>query len=126
MPPVVIDNPILNSPFREPARHFRFDDDGITNEIAEGRRRSMYFIPIPKPRTTGGAQLSLPGDWVAERMTDNDFINRVREHVGASSRLREGSTMRSPNEPGLRVTGKLASTTSYSARCPDAAQVRTE
>ncbi len=83
MPPVVIDNPILNSPFREPARHFRFDDDGITNEIAEGRRRSMYFIPIPKPRTTGGAQLSLPGDWVAERMTDNDFINRVREHVGA-------------------------------------------
>jgi hypothetical protein len=37
VPPVVIDNPILNSPFTEPARHFRFDDDGITNEIAEGR-----------------------------------------------------------------------------------------
>ena len=83
MPPVAIDNPILNSPFREPARHFRFDDDGITNETAEGRRRSTYFIPIPKPRMKGGAQLSLPGDWVAERMTDNDFINRVREHVSA-------------------------------------------
>ena len=25
---VVIDNPILNSPYREPTRHFRFDADG--------------------------------------------------------------------------------------------------
>ncbi|HSW43583.1 MAG TPA: DEAD/DEAH box helicase family protein [Patescibacteria group bacterium] len=83
MPPVSIENPILNSPFAEPARHFRFDEDGITSEIAEGRRRSTYFIPIAKPKIRGGAQLSLPGDWVAERMTDNDFINRVREHVAA-------------------------------------------
>jgi type III restriction enzyme len=83
VPPVSIENPILNSPFREPTRHFRFDEDGITSEIAEGRRRSMYFIPIAKPKTKGGAQLSLPGDWVGERMTDNDFINRVREHVSA-------------------------------------------
>jgi type III restriction enzyme len=29
---VVIQNPILNSPFEEPRRHFRFDDDGITNK----------------------------------------------------------------------------------------------
>ncbi len=26
---VVIENPILNSPFIEPARHFRFSDEGI-------------------------------------------------------------------------------------------------
>ena len=70
MPPVVIENPILNSPFTEPARHFRFDEDGITSEVAEGRRRSTYFIPIPKPRVRGGDQLRLPGDWVGERMTD--------------------------------------------------------
>lgn len=37
--PVVIDNPILNLPFREPARHFRFDQDGITNEIETGEER---------------------------------------------------------------------------------------
>jgi type III restriction enzyme len=83
VPLVVIDNPILNTPFAEPTRHFRFDDDGITSEIADGRRRSTYFIPIAKPKTRGGAQLTLPGDWVGERMTDNDFINRVREHVSA-------------------------------------------
>jgi hypothetical protein len=38
MPPVVIENPILNSPFEEPRRHFRFSDEGITNEIIDGRR----------------------------------------------------------------------------------------
>ncbi len=46
MPPVVIENPILNSPFGEPERHFRFSDDGITDEVAEGRRESGYFLPI--------------------------------------------------------------------------------
>ncbi len=58
MPPVVIENPILNSPFAEPTRHFRFDDDGITNEIAEGRRRSTYFIPIAKPKDRRAAPSS--------------------------------------------------------------------
>jgi hypothetical protein len=43
---VVIENPIINSPFEEPQRHFRFDDNGITDEIVESRRISAYFIPI--------------------------------------------------------------------------------
>jgi hypothetical protein len=51
--------------------------------IAEGRRRSTYFIAIAKPKVKGGAQLTLPGDWVGERMADNDFVNRVREQVTA-------------------------------------------
>ncbi len=29
MPPVVIENPIINSPFAEPHRHFRFGPDGM-------------------------------------------------------------------------------------------------
>lgn len=33
MPDVVIDNPILNSAFEEPTRHFKFTDAGITCEI---------------------------------------------------------------------------------------------
>jgi type III restriction enzyme len=37
MADVIIENPILNSPFREPTRHFKFTDEGITNEIAGGR-----------------------------------------------------------------------------------------
>ncbi len=46
MKQVVIENPIINSPFEEPARHFRFADQGITNEVVDGRRISSYFVPI--------------------------------------------------------------------------------
>jgi type III restriction enzyme len=42
MPQVVIENPILNSPYKEPGRHFKFSDQGITNEIVESRRTSSY------------------------------------------------------------------------------------
>ena len=33
MTQVVIENPVLNSPFKEPKRHFRFTEDGIPDEI---------------------------------------------------------------------------------------------
>jgi type III restriction enzyme len=36
----LIENSILNSAFREPTRHFKFDEEGITNEILHGRRPS--------------------------------------------------------------------------------------
>jgi len=54
VPPAVIEDPILNSPFAEPTRHFRFSDNGITNEIVEGRRESGYFLPIASPRKKSG------------------------------------------------------------------------
>lgn len=37
VPPVSIENPILNSPFHEPTRQFKFDDDGITSEWVSTR-----------------------------------------------------------------------------------------
>lgn len=88
MPPVVIENPILNSPFVEPQRHFRFGDEGITNEIIPARRSSSYFIPIPaaKKKGKGKDQLLLDTEWVAERVEENVFINAVRTRV---SRWRE-------------------------------------
>jgi hypothetical protein len=46
-----IENPIVNSPFSEPSRHF--SDDGITNEVVEGRRSSAYLVPIAKPKKKG-------------------------------------------------------------------------
>ncbi len=42
MPPVSIENPILDSPFAEPRRRFRFDKDGIASETAEGRRSTCF------------------------------------------------------------------------------------
>lgn len=44
MSQVVIENPVINSPFEEPARHFRFDEQSITNTIVPERRISQYFI----------------------------------------------------------------------------------
>jgi type III restriction enzyme len=35
MSQVVIENPIINSPFDEPTRHFRFTDEGITDDLLE-------------------------------------------------------------------------------------------
>ena len=49
----LIKNPILNSPYEEPAQHFRFTDDGITNQIVDTRRISSYFVPSPQPKKKG-------------------------------------------------------------------------
>ena len=81
MTQVVIENPILNSPFREPDRHFRFDDQGITNEVAEGRRSSGYFIPIAQPKKRG-KQLQFSTEWTGDRYKESEFINNVRRRVG--------------------------------------------
>ena len=78
----VIENPVLNSPFVEPKRHFVFDAEGITNEIADTRRPSSFFIPIPPPKKKG-KQLALQESWTAERVQENDFINQVRAEVAA-------------------------------------------
>lgn len=80
MPQVVIENPILNSPFAEPKRHFKFSDEGITDEIVGARRVSSYFIPIAPPKKKG-KQMALPGDWIGDRIQENEFINRVRGRV---------------------------------------------
>jgi type III restriction enzyme len=81
MPDRVIENPILNSPYREPNRHFVFDDDGITNEVAERRRSSAYFITIPKPRKHSARQLELATEWTLDRIRENREINEVRAKV---------------------------------------------
>jgi type III restriction enzyme len=84
MPGTVIENPILNSPYDVPARHWRITDEGITDEPVEGRRISAYFVPVPPPRRRAAGQMTLESAGLtAERMEDNVFINRVREHVDA-------------------------------------------
>ena len=80
---VNIDNPVINSPFEEPKRHFKFNARGITEEIADGRRRSEYFMPFPKPKKQSGEaqlQFELPDQDLREA---NTFINSVRTQVAA-------------------------------------------
>jgi type III restriction enzyme len=75
MPDRVIDNPIINSPYREPSRRFVFDRDGITGEVAEGRRRSACFVPA-------GRHLEVTTEWTLDRLRENREINEVRARVG--------------------------------------------
>lgn len=83
MPQVVIENPILNSPFIEPNRHFRFGEDGITDQIEESRRISSYFVPIAKPKKKKGGQTPelFETEWTEDRIEENKFINQVRGKV---------------------------------------------
>lgn len=80
MKQVIIENPILNSPFVEPIRHFKFADEGITNEIIEERRISSYFIPIARPKKKG-KQLSVDTEWTGDRIEENTIVNQIREKV---------------------------------------------
>ncbi len=83
MSQVVIENPIINSPFDEPARHFRFSDEGITNEVVDGRRVSSYFVPIARPKKKkGAAQLALfDTEWTQDRIEENRLVNDIRRRV---------------------------------------------
>ncbi len=80
VPDVIIENPVLNAPYAEPTRYRLFDDDGITNEIAEGRRPSSYFVPIAAPKKKG-KQLAFETEWIKERQRENDEVNRIRARV---------------------------------------------
>ncbi len=78
---VVIENPILNSPFLEPTRHFRFDDDGITSDVIAGRRVSSYFVPIPAAKKKGKSQLAFDTEWTRDRIEENVLVNQIRGRV---------------------------------------------
>lgn len=81
MSQVVIENPVLNSPYAEPTRHFRFDDEGITDDIVEGRRTSSYFVPIARPRKKGQEQLEFDTEWTKDRIEENKLVNKIRARV---------------------------------------------
>lgn len=85
MPETFIDNPVLNSPFKEPDRHFELDETGNpTGVIKDGRRPSIYLVPVPPPkkRTRGAVQAELAlGVGGEERVTENPLINLIRGHV---------------------------------------------
>jgi type III restriction enzyme len=78
---VVIQNPIINSPFVEPVRHFRFDEEGITDQIVEERRISSYFVPIAQPKKKGKDKQQTFEDWTADRIEENATVNFIRQRV---------------------------------------------
>ena len=78
---VVIENPVINAAFREPDRHFRFTDEGITSDIVAGRRVSSYFIPIAQPKKKGAKQFQFETEWTQDRIEENKLVNQIRARV---------------------------------------------
>ena len=78
-----IDNPILNSPYIAPERRWVLDEQGIpTGDVAPGRRRSEYVVPVPPPRhRTAQAALALEDEYGQRK--SNDYINAIRDKVAA-------------------------------------------
>jgi type III restriction enzyme len=84
------EEPILNSPYEHPSRHWELDDDGQpTQRILERRRPAEFITPIPKPKKRKGAPeqgtLTL-GDGQGlsteeQRYQHTAIINGVRQHV---------------------------------------------
>lgn len=75
-----LSNPILNSPYTPPERHFELGPDGPTGVIRDGRRPSESFIPVPRPKK-GTAQQTLDFDITGERREENSLINDIRFEV---------------------------------------------
>jgi len=80
--------PILNSPYTKPSKHWALDDnDQPTGAIKEERRPVSLVTPIPVPKPTGGAQqlgMALSSDSSiknADRMYLTTIINGVRTEV---------------------------------------------
>lgn len=100
--------PILNSPYEYPTRHWELDENGQpTQVIVERRRRAEFITPIPKPRKRKrtaqqdivfdeGAGLS-----TAEQQYDpTSLINQVRQCVDQWRAL--------PNPSDWQVTPETA------------------
>ena len=103
------DKPILNSPYREPARHWELDDSGQpTQRILESRRRAEFITPIPKPKKRKGAadQSNLVFDegkglsTAQQQYAHTAVINAVRDQVDRWRRI--------PNSADWRVSPETA------------------
>ena len=61
-PPVVVENPILNSPFLKPTRHLEMTNGRVTGAVLDGRRASAHIEPVPPSRQGRGQQPDLDFD----------------------------------------------------------------
>ncbi len=68
-----IDRLIVNSPFEEPARHWRYDQEARTFELVEGRRPAWYVMATP-----GSKAFDDPGIFV-----EIPLVDQIRSRVKA-------------------------------------------
>jgi type III restriction enzyme len=84
------EQPILNSPYRVPGRHWELDEDGRpTDVVFEKRRPSDLISAMPRPRSVRGTrqeEMDLSADGLVGQETDysqTEFVNEMRSQVDA-------------------------------------------
>ena len=108
--------PILNSPYEYPGKHWELDDDGQpTHKIIEARREAKFQAPIPKPRKRSKGQadgvqqsLTFDTDGLSDESQKYDlffFINSIRAKVNAWRQI--------PNPSDWKVTPETARLLQY-------------
>jgi len=111
MPTHFFEQPILNSPYAYPGRHWELDPDGQpTDIIIDSRRRSAFITPVPKPKkrrrsdTTKQTELLFQdneGISTPQQQYDpNTIINEIRGYVDQWRKL--------PNPDQWQVTPETA------------------
>lgn len=101
------EQPILNSPYAYPGRHWELDPDGQpTNKIIDSRRRSAFVTPVPKPKKRRQSQSELVFkepegiSTEAQQYDPNTIINEIRGFVDQWRKL--------PNPDQWQVTPETA------------------
>ncbi len=81
------EQPILNSPYEYPSRHWELEDGVPTDRIVESRRGSEYVTPVPPPRRRSGQRsLALGIEELSDEGQEYDptpIINQIRGRVDA-------------------------------------------
>ena len=105
MPLTFFEQPILNSPYEYPARHWELDDSGQpTQNIIERRRLAEFITPIPRPRR-GGTQREMTLDDSGLSADGQQYdvaasVNEIRRRVDEWRRI--------PNPSSWGVTPETA------------------
>jgi type III restriction enzyme len=92
------EQPILNSPYAHPARHWELDPDGQpTNRIIEARRGAKFITPVPKPKRRRQSNAPVQNQMVLDeglglsseeqQYDTTSVINAIRERVDQWRRL---------------------------------------
>jgi len=75
---LTVDQPILNSPFREPDRYWLYEQDTGMPRVAPGRRPAGYYYRDPARARQASAQMSLLAD---EHFVELTVVTSIREQV---------------------------------------------
>ncbi len=98
------EQPILNSPYEQPARHWELDEDGQpTQRTIERRRPAEFITPIPKPKKRKASALQQAmvfdeGEGLSTEKQQYDLTARINE---LRARLDRWRSLPNPRDWGV-------------------------